>query len=104
MKKAGHGDRLIRVRGMVHAGVGSTGGRRYFLIAAEWLAGGISVAQIHGNNRYRELGHEVIHALQLEEAAKVVLSEAKLAPADRAVLEKAVWIARTLQKSPSLEE
>lgn len=47
---------------------------------------------------YRDLGHEAIHALKLEEAAVVVLRENQLSPADRAVLENAVRIARMLQK------
>jgi hypothetical protein len=59
--------------------------------------------QAHGNNPYRELGHAAIHAIKLEEAAKVVLGEATLTPADRAVLENAVRIARNLQKGPRLE-
>ena len=50
------------------------------------------------NDQYRDLGQEAIHALRLEEAAVVVLRENPLAPADRAVLENAVRIARTLQK------
>ena len=36
----------------------------------------------------------------MEQAIKVVLQEAKLTPEDRGVLEKAVRIARTLQKPP----
>lgn len=51
------------------------------------------------NDHYRELGQEAIHAIRLEEAAVVVLRENDLSPADRAVLENAVRIARTLQKS-----
>lgn len=53
----------------------------------------------HGNDHYRELGQEAIHALRLEEAAMVVLRENPLGPSDRAVLENAVRIARTLQKA-----
>ena len=51
------------------------------------------------NEHYRELGQEAIHAMRLEEAARVVLGETPLSPADRAVLENAVRIARTLQKA-----
>ena len=47
---------------------------------------------------YRELGQEAIHASRLEEAAMIVLNENRLSPADRAVLENAVRIARTLKK------
>jgi hypothetical protein len=39
-------------------------------------------------------------AVTMEQAIKVVLLEAKLTPEDRDVLEKAVRIARTLQKTP----
>jgi hypothetical protein len=39
-------------------------------------------------------------AATMEEAIKAVLHEAKLTPEDRDVLEKAVRIARTLQKAP----
>lgn len=47
---------------------------------------------------YREIGPEAIHASRLEEAAMDVLAENRLSPADRAVLENAVRIARTLKK------
>jgi hypothetical protein len=47
---------------------------------------------------YRDLGQEAIHAIRLEEAAMVVLNENRLTPADRAVLENAVRIARTIKK------
>jgi hypothetical protein len=36
----------------------------------------------------------------MEEAIKAVLNEARLTPEDREILEKAVRIARTLQKMP----
>ena len=62
------------------------------------------MAQTHGDDYYRELGHEAIHALALEEAARLVLGEAKLTSVDRATLENAVRIARALQKAPNLEE
>ena len=39
-------------------------------------------------------------AATMEEAIKAVLHEPKLTPEDRDVLEKAVRIARTLQKAP----
>jgi len=48
---------------------------------------------------YRDLGKEAIHALDMEEAVLVVLQENQLGPADRAVLENAVRIARTIQKA-----
>ena len=57
------------------------------------------MAQTFGNEHYRELGQEAIHALRLEEAAQLVLRENHLSPADRAVLENAVRIARFLQKA-----
>lgn len=62
------------------------------------------MAQTHEDDYYRELGQEAIHALALEEAAKLILGEAKLTSVDRATLENAVRIARTLQKAPNLEE
>jgi hypothetical protein len=64
---------------------------------------GDPVKPIHGNDHYRELGQEAIHAIKLEEAAVVVLREQDLSPADRAVLERAVFIARHLQKAPKLD-
>jgi hypothetical protein len=48
---------------------------------------------------YRDLGQEAIQARRLEEAAMVVLRENDLSHVDRAVLENAVRIARTLQKA-----
>jgi hypothetical protein len=62
----------------------------------------VTQVQAFGNDHYSELGQEAIHALKLEEAAKVVLRETHLSPADRAVLENAVRIARTLQKALKL--
>ena len=51
------------------------------------------------HDNYSDLGQEAIHAIRMEESVKVVLSETQLSPADRAVLENAVRIARTLQKA-----
>ena len=51
------------------------------------------------HDNYNDLGQEAIHAIRMEEAVKVVLNETQLSPADRAVLENAVRIARTLQKA-----
>ena len=45
---------------------------------------------------------EAAHALDLEEAARAVLREAALSWEDRAVLEDAVRIARTLRKRPEV--
>lgn len=50
-------------------------------------------------DNYSNLGQEAIHALKMEESVLVVLRENQLGPADRAVLENAVRIARTLQKA-----
>ena len=47
-------------------------------------------------DRYRELGPEAMHAVRLQEAAEVVLQEATLTAAHRAILVNAVRIARTL--------
>ena len=55
------------------------------------------MAMTHDN--YRDLGMEAIHAIRVEEAVLVLLRENQLSPADRAVLENAVRIARTLQKA-----
>ena len=51
------------------------------------------------HDNYNDLGQEAIHAIRMEEVVKVVLNETQLSPADRAVLENAVRIARTLQKA-----
>lgn len=51
------------------------------------------------HDNYSELGQEAIHALRMEESVLAVLREQSLGPADRAVLENAVRIARTLQKA-----
>lgn len=51
------------------------------------------------HDNYKDLGQEAIHALKMEESVLVVLRENPLGPADRAVLENAVRIARTLQKA-----
>jgi len=50
------------------------------------------------HDNYRDLGQEVIRAMRLEEAAVAVLRDNQFTAADRAVLENAVRIARTLQK------
>ena len=46
-----------------------------------------------------DLGPEALHALRMEEAVLVVLRDHSLGPADRAVLENTVRIARSLQKA-----
>ena len=51
---------------------------------------------------YRGLGQEAMHALRLQEAAEVVLQEAHLSAAHRAVLVNAVRIARTIHDVGSL--
>lgn len=51
------------------------------------------------HDNYRDLGMEAIHAIRVEEAVLVLLHENQLSPADRAVLENAVRIARALQKA-----
>lgn len=52
------------------------------------------------HDNYVNLGQEAIRAMRLEEAAVAVLrdNQFQFSPADRAVLENAVRIARTLQK------
>ena len=55
--------------------------------------------QIQGGNDSQEPGLEAIHASRMEEAIVVVLRENQLEPDDRAVLENAVRIARTLLKA-----
>ena len=51
---------------------------------------------------YRGLGQEAMHALRLQEAAEVVLQEARLSAANRAVLVNAVRIARGLHAFGSM--
>ncbi|GEM_PF-3844892 len=58
--------------------------------------------QTHRVDHYRELGQGAMHALRLQEAAEVVLQEAHLSAAHRAVLVNAVRIARTIHDVGSL--
>ena len=60
---------------------------------------GTPMTPTHYKGHYQALGQEAIHALNLEEAATVILREANLTPSDRAVLENAVRIARILRKT-----
>jgi len=53
----------------------------------------------HGNDHLIEPGRGSALALQMEEVVVEVLRETDLSPADRATLENAVRVARTLQKT-----
>ncbi len=54
---------------------------------------------MNDNDNDRDLGPEAVHALRMEEVVLVVLRDHSLGPADRAVLENTVRIARSLQKA-----